>query len=267
MGEVLPAGVVLNESPAVSIPVSVGDEDRRWVICRGCVNFRDLGGYPTRTGGVLKSGKLYRSDSLHRLTTDDVAHLRTELRIAHIVDLRSTAELRADGRGLLAHEPIRFYHLPLYDGEAGTRAALVGHHDLSDLYFLMAETAMPQISRILATLAESTGPTIYHCTAGKDRTGVISALVLNLLDVDDEVVIRDYTLSQKRLDQIIPRLLADEGYRQMLEALPPDTLHAKPETMRGFLARLRARHGSIHEFAIAAGVSEHTIEQLREFLL
>lgn len=239
----------------------------RFIRLDGCVNFRDLGGYPTREGRTLRRGQLFRSDSLHLLSAADIARLRELLRIAHVIDLRSTAELRIDGRGLLEHEAIRFHHLPLYDGEASGRTGLAGHHDLADLYFLMAETTMRQIGRVTAALAEATGPTVYHCTAGKDRTGVISALILGLLDVDEEFIILDYALTQRHLNQIVARLLADEGYRTMLETLPPDTLHARPQTMRGFLDRLRTKYGSIQEYAEAAGISEHTIQQLRERLL
>src|SRR5262245_65570137 len=82
----------------------------------GCLNFRDLGGYPSADGRRLRWRTVFRSDALHHLTRQDVARLRDELGIGDVIDLRSSAELRTEGRGALAHEAIRLHHVPLYDG-------------------------------------------------------------------------------------------------------------------------------------------------------
>jgi protein-tyrosine phosphatase len=126
---------------------------------------------------------------------------------------------------------------------------------------------MRPIARVITTLAETDTPAVYHCAAGKDRTGVVSAVLLSLLGVDDQVIIADYAMTQENLDQIIERLLATEGYQQMLAALPPDTLHAEPETMRALLAQIQGRYGSVHGYARAAGVADTTIERLRDRLV
>src|SRR5947209_1879179 len=89
---------------------------QRVIDLEGCLNFRDLGGYPTADGRTVRWQQVYRSDALHHLTPADVARVRAELRVTAIVDLRSTAELRGEGRGPLAGEPIGFHHLPLFDG-------------------------------------------------------------------------------------------------------------------------------------------------------
>jgi protein-tyrosine phosphatase len=240
---------------------------QRAVQLEGCFNFRDLGGYPTADGRMVRWGEVFRSDALHQLTGADIVRLRDELRIGEIVDLRSTAELQSEGRGALAREPIRFHHLPLFDGETAGRSDAAAAYDLTDRYFLLAQFAQRRIARVLTTLAAATTPAVYHCAAGKDRTGVISAIILGLLGVDDEIIAADYALTQESLDEIIQRLLATEGYRVMLEQLPPDTLHAKPQTMRAFLQRLQVEHGSMHGYARAAGVSDETIQRLQARLL
>ena len=241
----------------------------RTIRLEGCLNFRDLGGYPTRHGRTVRWSQVYRSDALHLLSAADVTKLRDELRIADVIDLRSSSEVKADGRGPLAAAPMRFHHVPLFDGVVRDRRT-EGEPDpvtLADRYFLLAEFAQAPIARVIVTLAETTAPAVYHCAAGKDRTGVISAILLSLLGVDDEIIVADYALTQENLDQIIDRLMASEGYQEMLSALPPDTLHAAPETMRALLERVHQKYGSMCGYAQAAGVSDATIEQLRDRLL
>jgi protein-tyrosine phosphatase len=241
---------------------------QRLIALTGCLNFRDLGGYPTADGRTVRWRRLYRSDALHHLTDADVRRLRDELQVGDVIDLRSTSEIAADGRGPLAREPVHFHHLPLFDGavRAGAEESSA-EYTLADRYFLLAEFAREPIARIVTLIAEAEGPAVYHCAAGKDRTGVVSAILLGLLGVRDEVIIADYAASQENLDAIIARLLASEGYQTMLAALPPDTMHAEPETMVVLLARLRERHGSMREYARAAGVTDATLRRLETQLL
>lgn len=241
---------------------------RRVIELEGCLNFRDLGGYPTADGRRVRWRRLFRSDGLHVLSAADVRRLRDELQIGDVIDLRSSAELRIDGRGLLEREPIRFHHLPLFDGanvsaDREAAAAL----NLADRYFLLAEFARDAIARVVMVLAEAPSPAVYHCAAGKDRTGVVSAVLLGALGVRDEMIVADYAATQENLDAIVARLMATEGYRSMLEALPPDTLHAEPATMIDLLTRVRERYGSMAEYLIAAGVARSTLEQLADATL
>ncbi len=240
---------------------------RRRIELEGCYNFRDLGGYPTEDGARVRWRLLFRSDALHHLTPADVSRMLGEFAIGEIVDLRSSGELRSEGRGLLATESARFHHVPLFDAALPEDTKQAAEYTLADRYFLMAEYAREPIARVIKTLADSTAPAVYHCAAGKDRTGVISAILLALLGVCDELIIADYAASQEKLDEIIDRLLTSEGYQGMLEALPPETLHAEPETMVSLLERIRARYGSMHGYARGIGVSDESIQRLRERLL
>ncbi|HUI25719.1 MAG TPA: tyrosine-protein phosphatase [Candidatus Kryptonia bacterium] len=240
---------------------------RRSIDLDGCLNFRDLGGYPTRDGRTVRWRRLFRSDALHLLTAADIARLRDELGIGDVIDLRSSAEVRSDGRGPLADEAIRFHHLPLFDGETVRRDENPAAYTLADRYFLLAEFAKDAIARVVATLATTDAPAVYHCAAGKDRTGVISAVLLGILGVKDEIIVADYAATQENLDAIIERLMASEGYQTMLSALPPDTLHAQPETMTTLLDRVRDRYGSMRDYARAAGVSDDAMDRLEARLL
>ena len=138
---------------------------------------------------------------------------------------------------------------------------------MTDRYFLLAEFAKRPIARVITTLAVTDAPTVYHCAAGKDRTGVVSAILLGVLGVPDEVIVADYAATQENLDAIIDRLMSTEGYQNMLSALPPDTLHAEPETMLTFLARMCDSYGSMAGYTLAAGVPEDGLDRLRTRLL
>jgi protein tyrosine/serine phosphatase len=208
---------------------------------------------------------LFRSDALHALTDSDVATLREQLGMSDIVDLRSSFELNAEGRGLLEAEPIDFHHTPLFDGEmrGAESAAAEKLLTLADRYVGMLEFAREPIVRVVEILARAPGAAVYHCAAGKDRTGVISAVLLGVLDVPDELIVADYALSGENIDAIIERVMSMKGYRDTLEELPADTLHAKPETMEAVLAHVASRYGSMSDYLHQAGVSQQTLEELR----
>lgn len=235
----------------------------RRIELEGCLNFRDLGGYPTADGRQVRWRQLFRSDALHHLTDRGVARFSDELGIRHVVDLRSTDELESNGRGPLSDTPAIFHHLPLFDGaitEGQRAAADVG---LADRYFLMAEFAKAPIARVVDTLAHADGPAVYHCAAGKDRTGVISAILLGLLGVRDEVIVADYAATQQQLDAIIERLLSTEGYQEMLEVLPEDTMTAEPETMISLLDQIQSAYGSMEGYAREIGLDDAVLDALR----
>jgi protein-tyrosine phosphatase len=238
----------------------------RRIAVEGCLNFRDLGGYPTEDGGRLRWRQLFRADGLHALTLRGVEVLRDEIRLGDIVDLRSSVELDRDGRGLLAETPIRFHHLPLFDGERRQGRPPMGA-SLSDLYFGMLDFAREPLARVVTTLACADAPAAFHCAAGKDRTGVVSALLLSLLGVRDELIVADYAATREALEAIVERLMASEGYRGIFAELPPDTLHADPETMEGLLARVRDRFGSMAAYAAEIGIARSDVARLRARLV
>jgi protein-tyrosine phosphatase len=241
-------------------------EMNRTIDLAGCHNFRDVGGYPTADGRQVRWRQVFRSDALHHLTSADVARLSDEIGLGTIIDLRSTGELESEGRGPLGNEAMTFHHLPLFDGNT-SRSQAPPMMKLADLYVMMAEFAKTPIGRVLNTLADTADPAVYHCAAGKDRTGVISAILLSLLGVPDEVIVADYAVTKDNLEAIVNRLMSTRGYKEMLVALPPDTMHAEPETMIGFLARLREQYGSAEGYVADAGVGPEAIAKLRARLV
>jgi protein tyrosine/serine phosphatase len=244
----------------------------RLIDLEGCLNFRDLGGYPTEDGRRITWRRIYRSDGLHRLTPRDVARLRDELGLTDLIDLRSSAELELDGRGPLEREPMAFHHIPLFDGGRPSSFSADAQRrmqkmSLADRYLGLAETAKQPIARVVVAVANARGGAVYHCAAGKDRTGVVSAILLSALGVARDLIVADYALSQQNLDAIVERLQASEGYREMFEQLPPDTLHAEPETMVALLAGLADRYGSVTGYLASAGVAPDLLDRLRASVL
>jgi protein-tyrosine phosphatase len=233
----------------------------------GCANFRDLGGYPARDGMRLRWRRLFRSDALYGLTAEGVDRVVGELGIGAVVDLRSTGEVGADGRGTLRDRISVYHHLPLFEGPLTTDPELVNRLTLAERYFLIAERAKLPIARVVTALAECSTPAVYHCSAGKDRTGLISAIVLGLLGVPDEFIVADYAASQDNLAAIIDRLAQSVSYRDVIDNLPADTLHAKPATMFSLLDQLRDRYGSFRGYANDIGLSDAVIHRLEGGLL
>jgi protein-tyrosine phosphatase len=242
---------------------------QRRIDLEGCLNFRDLGGYPAAGGRSIGWRRVFRSDSLHHLTPRDVDRLRDELDVRVVIDLRSTAERRAEPLRPLEEQPIEVHHTPLFDGERSSDDGGMTRHDmtLGERYLGLAELAKDRIARVLETIALAPGSAVYHCAAGKDRTGVISAILLGLVGVRDELIAADYAATRESLDAIIARLTASKGYETMLEALPPDTLHADPETILEMLALLRRAHGSVRGYARSAGLTDQVLERLEVKLL
>lgn len=234
----------------------------------GCLNFRDLGGYPTVDGRRLAWRRLFRSDALHALTPGDLdLLLGAEVGLSDVIDLRSTAELESEGRGRLEDAPAAFHHAPLFDGAPGEGRSAAADMSLAQRYLGLLEIAGAPIARIVGVIAEAEGAAVYHCAAGKDRTGVVSAVLLGLLGVADELIVADYALTQQNLDAILERLNAMHGYKDMLDALPPDTQHANPETMAELIEGVAARWGGFVGYARQAGVDDGTLERLRARVL
>ena len=227
------------------------------------MNFRDLGGYPTTDGRSIRWRTLFRSDALHALTPADVTQL-TSVGLSDIVDLRSSYELHADGRGLLEHAAMIFHHTPLFDGDpkSGDRAAATTM-TLGERYLGLMSIGQKKIANVVRILASARGGAVYHCAAGKDRTGVISAVLLGALGVPDDLIVADYALSAERIDAIIARLMSMKGYEDALQHMPEDTLHARPETMEMVVAEVGARYGSMEGYLRDAGVDDSVLERLR----
>ncbi|MFE6744683.1 tyrosine-protein phosphatase [Kitasatospora purpeofusca] len=193
----------------------------------GAVNARDLGGYRTAEGLVLRAGVALRSDGLNRLTDEDLGRLAA-LGLRRVVDLRSRDEVREAGADRTT-EDMTLHHLPVFAVDfdihatlrstlaerdpAGQRALLGDGRAgamMTGLYrwFVIDSIAREQFARVLRLLAEpGASPLLFHCSAGKDRTGWTAALLLTALGVDRETVFTDYLLTNERSAAVVGAVL------------------------------------------------------------
>ena len=245
------------------------DVSDRLVPLSGAFNFRDLGGYPAGDGEVVRRGRLFRSDGLHRLTDPDIDILRS-LGLATIIDLRTPGEVKHTGRGLLGDEAMRYHHLAVMQrgaGEAVGAPAPAGD-DLAERYLWYLDTGRQALVEAIGLVAEPANhPLVFHCTAGKDRTGVLAALVLDILGVDREVIVADYVITADRLDLIIDRIRADPTYSAGMSKVPASRFTVEAGTMERFLDELHAIFGDARSWAIGAGVSPADLDRMRADLL
>ncbi|MDQ0685512.1 protein-tyrosine phosphatase [Streptomyces achromogenes] len=215
-------------------------------------NFRDLGGYRTGTGHRIRPGRLFRADSLGKLTTGTPDWDRfLALGIGTVIDLRHPQEIEARGRvpehGSFAYQNLSIEHRP-YNQAALTPDLDPGPY-LCARYMEVAEDGVKEIAAALRLVAEAEEGLVFHCASGKDRTGQLAALVLALLGVPDETIIEDFSLTE-----LATRALLDDWRARNDGRSPswPAFGRAPEAAMRLFLAALRERHGSVEAYVTHA---------------
>jgi protein-tyrosine phosphatase len=244
----------------------------RAVHLEGAPNFRDLGGYHTRDGLVIRWGQVYRSNKLSALSSQDVEQLRG-LQIGSLIDFRAADERAA--------EPDRFLPPYVYRSakpsiKPAMKTIMGRRRNASDVrsgmrrfYSEMPFSYAPEFSAMLHRLAASDEPLVMHCTAGKDRTGVAAAILLSLLGVPRGDVISDYT----RTAQLLPRNIAAVSPKtRNVPPLPVSMqqalLAAEPDYITNALSAIDRRYGSVNDYAgRLLGVRPQEIQAIRSRLL
>jgi protein-tyrosine phosphatase len=235
----------------------------------GCVNFRDLGGYRTRDGRRVRWRRLFRADGLNRLSEAD-RQLLTGLGVATVIDLRTVDEAAARGRFPVDLVPVRYLDLPLTDvlPSAEELPSWREASYVASRYTEMVTAGGPALTLAIEALAgEGSLPAVFHCSAGKDRTGVLAALVLAFLGVPDETIVEDYVLSAAAMEHLLERLTAE--YPDSVEEVlryAPSILHVMPETMEEFLAAVRSGLGGFRALEHSLGVGA-AMDRLRVSVL
>ena len=273
-----------------------------WIELDGAVNARDVGGLPTIDGRSTRDGVLLRADNLQDLSAADVELLVDRLGLRTVVDLRSHGEAHLAGPTPLEATSVvtrRFSLIPEWDGapddtpeadradvdRAVQQAILDGEQveqalptlsdfsararrrkdptDLTEHYSGYVIQAGANVGQALQVLADpDSGPTLVHCAAGKDRTGVVVALALSLVGVTREAVVADYLRSAERADRILARLKATEAYGPSLADVPVDDITPRAASMEGFLDWVDREYGGAYGLAISLGVDEEAIARL-----
>ena len=232
----------------------------------GTYNFRDVGGLPAKTGTV-RDGELYRSDGLHRLGVDGRAALR-DLGIGIVIDLRDENEAAVmpdDLDGL----DVEVLSLPVFEGSGASQGA--GGISLDALYErIVTQHASVVVSALREIASAGERSVVVHCTAGKDRTGIVVALTLHAVGVDRDAVIEDYARTEGNL--------AGEWLEDMVTMIGrygvPDTpelrvlMGGSPrEALEGVIETVERAHGSTREYLLASGLTLHELAALEALLI
>jgi protein-tyrosine phosphatase len=230
----------------------------------GCLNFRDLGGYAGE-GGKIRRRRIYRADDLSKLSSADIARLE-EMGISIVIDLRSAEELDRAPNPLRGRPGFAYHHVPLLDGLNSAPGMPPEVESLPEMYKSLLTNAASQIGGVFRILSrrEDRGA-VFHCTAGKDRTGVIAALLLNLFGVADGDVVADYALSHENM-----RPFFDALTRQAREAgviIPGHLLRSDPAFMEELLTFLKQSYGGAESYLLNAGLSVRDLAELKDGLL
>jgi protein-tyrosine phosphatase len=247
---------------AVALTQTAGQaEGVRRIEIAGVANFRDVGGYPAAGGRTVRWRRLFRSDAPHRLDADGMAILST-FQLRSVLDLRTPAETE------LAPSPL--------DRLAArtTRISLLGSDleslpvELDAIYRFLIDERGDAIGEAVRVLCRPGAmPALVHCSAGKDRTGIVIALVLAALGVPDGLIMADYALSASylELDQtpVIGELAATAGLDEQQAA----ALLASPAQLIAMvLDRVRTSAGSVDGYLTEHGVSGAELANLRAAL-
>jgi len=249
----------------------VGDDPRRLVRLDAVHNFRDMGGYATADGRSTRWRTLFRADGLYRLTDSDLDVVRG-LGLRTVIDLRTPREL--DERGTFPHHlhPVDFHHVSVIT-RTWNHDEAERYDDAADFleyaYLSMLDDVPEQFGRAFELLAAPGAfPAVFHCAAGKDRTGLLAMMLLGSIGVLDEYIVADYALTEQGMERM--RTWARREYPEMYENMnssPSVFSAAVPEAMRRMLAHVRERHGSVRGLVIARGVDGGAVDTLAASLL
>jgi protein-tyrosine phosphatase len=243
----------------------------RMIPLAGVANFRDLGGYPTTDGRLVRWGMIYRSSELANLTAEDYDTLNL-LGIRTVYDMRSSEERkdrptvwqRAAAPEILAHDDAADMSIVTAASKGGASAEKA-RSAMTSIYALMIDSHRTQFRTVFAELLEkSNGAILYHCTEGKDRTGVQTALILAALGVPRDVILADFELSNT-YDK--PTMKAADRSNP-ISGLPTDVIKVLSSADRAYLQAffdaVDSRYGGIEGYLAELGVGSAEREALRD---
>ncbi len=229
----------------------------RHVALDGCFNFRDLGSYRTSDGRWTRPQHLYRADGPHALTDGDGTTLRG-LQLRTVIDLRTFEEVEQRGCYANVLSNVVEYHLPMIDvlPDPDELPAWVDPSVVARRYRDMLDAGHDSIAEILAVLSDPNAyPAVFHCSAGKDRTGLVAAVVLGVVGVPDATIVADYALSRAPMRRLLEHYqTAYPHAAEQLSRAAPAMVAADPQTMSELIECVRRDFGDFDGYASALGL-------------
>jgi protein-tyrosine phosphatase len=250
----------------------IANHPRRLIGLEAVHNFRDLGGYPTAGGRTTKWRTLFRSDGLYRLRGADDMSRVMQLGLKSVIDLRTEREQREQGIFPIDDIEVTFHHLSIVDVTWSDTETPEFEDEVEFLvwgYRDMLEIGSSRFADAMHVLAQTESlPAVFHCAAGKDRTGVLAALLLSSLGVEDAHICADYGLTQDAMRRSIAwSKVHRPELAERYATIPKAYLAADPRAMQIILTELAQQHGSVRNYVREIGVADATVEALGNLLL
>ena len=242
------------------------DLDANRLLLPTLYNARDLGGLKTSFGKRTAFRRFVRSDEPSLLSDEDLEAL-LQYPIRTVIDLRSAEEISRRGSPFIHHPDILYRNISLFESDPDSAddptVQVALRHTLGELYIFLLQTRTIQLAEVFRQIiAAPEGAVLFHCTHGKDRTGIIAALLLSLVGVDREDIVRNYSVTYGFIRSIVDPRLA---------LMPPQTHHilkSDAENMEMFLDYLDANYlGQAAVYLISIGFSQEEISTLRSRIL
>jgi protein-tyrosine phosphatase len=259
----------LTEAPLRAASVSLSTS----AVFDAIANFRDIACVNEHHGGAppafeLRRGLVFRSDSLAYASERDLQTL-SGLDIRTVIDLRRHDEAQDAGQ-VSTQLGAQVITLPAIVNVWTIPTAVIPNNAqfLADRYLDMLNEGGPSFCAALNTIVQRPGAAVFHCMAGKDRTGVLAALLLDALGVDDHRIAADYATTEPNMQSLIALMRTRDSKRaEGMQNIPEAFLLAPYETMRMFLTGMRERFGSANEYFIASGVTAQTVDAWRTIMI
>ena len=238
----------------------------------GILNFRDLGGYQARVNRQVAWRRLFRSGELHCMTTGDMEKIKNELKVKTIIDLRSSRPIEYFGIGLVKEMGGNYYNIPLVTVDDYNMERKLSRHftNLHDEYLCRLKNngyGKRFIEALNIIANTSNHPVIFHCNAGSDRSGILSAIILNILGVGDSDIETDYGLTQNELQKFIDRWNNNPATADIHKNLPEYQVKLDPKVITALLATLRKEYGSVRGYLESFGADKFLFTRLEKALL
>lgn len=215
-------------------------------------NMRDLGGYSTKSGKVIKYDCFIRSNLPKMLSSESIREI-ADSGITTVIDLRSDEEISGNPNIFSNNDLFKYYHVKI----KGNGRLPDSPEEVYDSYIEMIE-GKEKIGKVFHVIANADGGVLYYCNAGKDRTGVISALILKLLDVRDEDIVEDYIASGVYLKEMLNAFAEKVQIKNIKEIITP-----KKETMVGVLNYIEEKYDTVENYLRSCGVTAEELECIR----
>jgi protein-tyrosine phosphatase len=250
------------------------EPNQRHLKFKSVTNFRDLGGYRTESGKVVPWRRIYRSGEFSRINADDFRRLNEELKLATVLDLRSDFEVKRQGTGLPDGCSIKYYNVAfIADGGKATDVEASRYNtftNMGNFYLEIVENKGfgKQVVQALEIIAETKNhPLVFNCAIGKDRTGILAAMLLSTLGVAEQDIIEDYSLSDQYMDELKKQLESHGDIPDDVKKLPDFFWRAEPDSMVFLLVTLRKNYGSVSDYLKHMGAEKSLAERLKSVLL